>query len=79
MLEARSLRLGCQHGQVLMKSSGLQTGDFLLNLHMAKRQREAFWSDENVLYHRLWCSLNNSMYLLEPVKLEFKAGSFYCL
>ena len=40
---------------------------------MAKRQREAFWSDENVLYHRLWCSLNNSMYLLEPVKLEFKA------
>ena len=46
---------------------------------MAKRQREAFWSDENVLYHRLWCSLNNSMYLLEPVKLEFKAGSFYCL
>ena len=35
-----SLRSGCQHGQVLMKSSGLQTCDFLLNLHVAKRQRE---------------------------------------
>lgn len=46
---------------------------------MAKRQREAFWSDENVLYHRLWCLLHYSMYLLKPVKLEFKAGSFYCL